>query len=168
MYSRIISSSKPTVLTQYPVAQKLRPVILFVPNRSRCILIALLPLINPMVLETLNFGGMLKHKWIWSAIACPSSNSNPFCRHRSQIISPIFVRNFPYITRFRYFRIKTTWYLQSHRTCDKLFQSCIGSTSFAFLRGFPSGGRTYFILFLPETLEAFRVARPEAVGLWSC
>ena len=160
----MVTSSNPTVLTQYPVDQKFSPVTLLFPI-ARWIRTALLPFRKPILWATLYFGGMLKHKWIWSAIACPSSNSNPFCLHRSRIISPILVRNFPYITRFRYFGIKTTWYLQSHRTCDKLFQSCIGSTSFTSLRGFPYGGRTYFILFLPETLEAFRVARPEAVGL---
>jgi hypothetical protein len=160
----MVTSSSPTVLTQYPVDQKFSPVTLLLPM-ARWIRTALFPFIKPMLWATLYFGGMLKHKWIWSAIACPSSNSNPFCLHKSRTISPIFVRKFPYITRFRYFGIKTTWYLQSHRTCDKLFQSCIGSTSFALLRGFPYGGRTYFILFLPETLEAFRVARPEAVGL---
>jgi len=160
----MITSSNPTVLTQYPVDQKFNPVTLLLPM-ARWIRTALLPFKKPTLWATLYFGGMLKHRWVWSGIACPSNNSKLFCLHKSRIISPIFVRNFPYITRFRYFGIKTTWYLQSHRTCDKLFQSCIGSTSFALLRGFPYDGRTYFILFLPETLKAFRVARPEAVGL---
>ncbi len=48
------------------------------PNNSRCIRMALFPFISPIVCETLNFEGMLKHKWTWSGIACLSSNSIPF------------------------------------------------------------------------------------------
>ena len=50
--------------------------------------------------------------------------------------------NVPY--SFRYFGTITTWYLQSQRTCDKLCQSCIGSSSLFPQWGFP-GGRAYFI-----------------------
>ena len=120
------------MLTQYPVAQKLKPVILLVPNTWRCILIALLPLINPTVFETLNFGGILRHKWIWSGIAWPSSNSIPFCLHRSLIMSPIFSLIFPYILLCRYLDTKTICYLHSHRTCDYDYQSFIGSSSCPF------------------------------------
>jgi hypothetical protein len=52
--------------------------------------------------------------------------------------------NFPYKFLFRYFGIITTWYLQSQRTCDKLCQSCIGSSSLGPEWGFPRG-RAYFI-----------------------
>jgi hypothetical protein len=45
------------------------------------------------------------------------------------IIPPTRSRNFPYSFFFRYFGTITTWYLQSHLTCDKLCQSCIGSSS---------------------------------------
>ena len=150
----MLTSSNPTVLTQYPVDQKFSPVTLLFPI-ARWIRTALLPFRKPILWATLYFGGMLKHKWIWSAIACPSSNSNPFCLHKSRIISPIFLRNFPYITRFRYFGIKTTWYLQSHRTCDKLFQSFIGSTSLSLSRGFPCVVEPILFCFTPKRSKLF-------------
>src|SRR5262245_45550217 len=59
----------------------------------------------------------------------------------------------------------TMWYLQSQRTWDKLCHSCIGS-SFLPRGAFPEG-RAY--AFSPRlhagSLEALRVARPEAVEL---
>ena len=57
----------------------------------------------------------------------------------------------------------TTWYLHSHRTWDRLCHSCIGS-SFLPLGAFPEGG-AYVIAMHPGSLEALRVARPEAVDL---
>ncbi len=147
MYSLIVSSSRPTVLTQYPVDQKCNPVtLLFL--RARCILTALSPLIYPIVLAILYFGGMLRHICKWSDIACPSNSFIPRCRHKSRIISPTFCFVFPYSTLCRYFGTITTWYLQSHRTWDKLFHSCICYTSCPGL-GFPWGG-TYFTLFSPN------------------
>ena len=65
IYFRIRSSSRPTVLTQYPVAQKCNPVgvILLLFSNGLCIFTALLPLMNPIVCAaTLNFGGMLRHR----------------------------------------------------------------------------------------------------------
>ena len=126
--------------------------------------IQFLPFRKLMLWATLYFGGILKHRWIGSAMTCPSNNSNPLCQHKSRSISPVFFRRLPYTTRFRYFGIETTWYLQSHRTCDIIYYSCKGSTPLTLLRGSPCGGRTYFILFHPETLEAFRAAQPKAVG----
>jgi hypothetical protein len=160
MYARIVSSSRPTVLTQYPVAQKLKPVIRLTPSSSLWIRIALFPLIYPTVFETLYFGGILKHKWIWSGIACPSSNSIPFWRHRSRMIGPIFFLNCPYIVSCRYFDTNTMWYLQSHLTCDSDFHSLIGSSSYS-LRGFPWGRTYYHILVSPDRSEPLRVARAE-------
>jgi hypothetical protein len=140
----MVSSSSPTVLTQYPRDQKCSPVTRLFPKTSLWIQTALLPFKNPITKAMLNFGGTLKHMWIWSGIRCPSNNSIRFCLHKSRIISPMRLRTFPYITLLRNLGIITTWYLQSHRTCDKLCQSCIGSSSSSPLRGFP-GGRTYNI-----------------------
>lgn len=129
MYLRMVSSSNPTVLTQYPLAQKCRPVARLFRRILRWIQTALFPFRNPITNAMLNFGGTLKHMWIWSGIKCPSSNSTPLCRDKSRNISPTRRRNFPYNSFLRYFGTITTWYLQSHRTCDKLVQSCIGSSS---------------------------------------
>jgi len=140
----MVSSSKPTVLTQYPRDQKLFGVGCPLRCIYRWIRTALLPFKKPTVKAMLYLGGMLRHMWTWSDFNVPSSISIPLCRHKSFNISPTIRLNLPYSFLFRYFGAITKWYLQSQRTCDKLFQSCIGSSSFKSLRGFP-GGRTYFI-----------------------
>src|SRR5271166_5362479 len=74
MYRRIWSSSRPTVLTQYPRAQKLRPNnVPFVFNSSRWIRVALLPFRYPIVMATLYLGGTLSSMWMWSGIALPAN-----------------------------------------------------------------------------------------------
>ena len=88
MYLRIVSSSNPTVLTQYPLAQKCNPDTRFLPNTVRWINTALLPFKNPITNAILYFGATLKHIWMWSGFKCPSSNSTPHCRHRLAI-SPL-------------------------------------------------------------------------------
>jgi len=107
----MVSSSKPTVLTQYPRAQKCRPVTRALPKICLWIRTALLPFMNPIANATLYFGGMLKHIWIWSGIKCPSNISIPRWRHKSRITSPTRLRNCPYNFLFRYFGIMTIWYL---------------------------------------------------------
>ena len=149
------------LLTQYPRAQKCRPVARLFRRILRWIRTALFPFRNPITNAMLNFGGTLRHMWIWSGIRCPSNNSTPLCRDKSCNISPTRRQNFPYSSLFRYFGTITTWYLQSHRTCDKLVQSCIGSSSFTS-RGFP-GGRAYFIS--PRIGRTYPGPPPEAEGL---
>jgi hypothetical protein len=151
MYLRTAFSSRPTVLTQYPVAQKCNPDIRRSWSNSRCILTALFPLRNPTANATLYFGGMLKHKCTWSSIACPSSKSIFFCSHSSRKIRPTFLRRSPNITFLRYFGIQITWYLHSHRTCDKLSKSFIRSSSCPL--GLSHGGRAYIIFGSPERLS---------------
>ena len=129
MYFLTAASSYPTVLTQYPRAQKCIPVTRWYLKTTRWILTALLPFKNPITNAMLNFGGTLKHMWIWSGIKRPSNNSTPFCRHNCLSISPTRLLDLPYSLFLRYLGTKTTWYLHSHRTCDKLCQSCIGSSS---------------------------------------
>src|SRR6516225_2001236 len=65
----------------------------------------------------------------------------------------------------RYFGMITTWYLQSHRTWDRLCHSCIGS-SFLAHGAFPEG-EAYVVSdgMHAGSLEALWVTRPEAVGL---
>jgi hypothetical protein len=139
----MVFSSNPTVLTQYPRDQKCRPVTLLWSMICRWIRTALLPFKNLITNVTLYFGGTRRHMCTWSAIKCPSRSSTPRCLQRSRSISPIRRRAFPYRTLLRYFGTITTWYLQSHRTCVRLVQSCIGFSSCP-TRGFP-GGKTYFI-----------------------
>ena len=126
----MVSSSRTTVLTQYPRDQKWRPVTRLFPNICLWIRTALFPLIKPIANATLYFGGMLKHMWIWSGRSSPSNASIPRCRHNSRITSPTRFRSLPYSFLLRYFGMITIWYLQSHLTCDRLSQSCIGSFSF--------------------------------------
>ena len=158
----MVFSSKPTVLTQYPRAQKCNPVTRLRSSTVRCIRTALFPFRNPITNATLNLGGICRHICTWSSIKCFSSNSTPLCRHKSRITSPTRFRIFPYNTFFRYFGTMTTWYLQSHLTCDKLAQSCIGSSPLLPFRSFP-GGRTYFIS--PQIGRTSPGPPPEAVGL---
>ena len=62
MYSRIACSSRPTVDTKYPRAQKLWPVkFLTLPCMSRATAMALLPLIKPITSLTECFGGIAMH-----------------------------------------------------------------------------------------------------------
>jgi len=154
MYLLIVPSSKPTVLTQYPLAQKCSPVALLVFRILRWIRTALLPLRKPITNAMLNLGGTLRHIWTWSDIRWPSKSSTPLWRHKSRNTSPTRLRNFPYKLFCRYFGTNTTWYLQSHRTCDKLFQSCIGSSSRLPLGAFPEDEP---ILFLTGSVEPIRV-----------
>ena len=140
----MVSSSNPTVLTQYPRLQKCLCFVWVFLIKYRWIRTALLPFRNPITNATLNFGGILKHMWTWSALKFPSNSSILHCRQRSFIISPTCRLNFPYRFLFRYLGTMTTWYLQSQRTCDKLCRSCIGFSSLNPIWGFP-GGKTYFI-----------------------
>ena len=102
----------------------------------------------------LYFGASLKHMWMWSGIKCPSSNSTPRWRHRSRNISPTRDRNLPYSCFLRYLGTNTTWYLQSHLTCDKLVQSCIGNSSSLPFGAFPE---ELPILFFTGSVEPIRV-----------
>jgi hypothetical protein len=154
MYLRMVSSSKPTVLTQYPRLQKCLRFLCAFLTKYRWILTALLPFRNPITNATLNFGGILKHMWTWSAFKFPSNSSIPRCRQRSFIISPTYRLNLPYRFLFRYLGIMTTWYLQPQRTCDKLYQSCI---VFPPLIPFGAFQEEKPILFLAGTVEPFRV-----------
>jgi len=144
IYLRMVSSSKPTVLTQYPRDQKCLHFVCLFFSKYRWILTALLPFKKPNTNAMLNFGGTLRHMCIWSDFKLPSNNSTPRCRQRFFIILPTLRLNFPYNFLLRYFGIMTTWYLQSQRTCDKLCQLCIGSSSLGLTWTFP-GGRAYFI-----------------------
>lgn len=80
MYALIITSSSPTVLTQYPRDQNARPYKFpFTFPRSRLIRIALFPFKKTTVLTTLYFGGTLNGRSTWSAMHCLSPIRSLFC-----------------------------------------------------------------------------------------
>ena len=59
MYRRMIASSRPTVDTKYPRAQKCCPTKLrFLSPKCRAMWIALFPLMNPTTYATEYFGGI--------------------------------------------------------------------------------------------------------------
>jgi len=148
----MVASSEPTVLTQYPRDQKCFGVGCPLRCIWRWIRTALFPFRNPIVFDRLYFGGTLKHMCTWSGLRFPSRNSRPLCRQRSFSISPTMRLNLPYSFRLRYFGAITKWYLQSQRTCDRLCQSCIGSSSFMPCGAFPGEEP---ILFLAGSVEPY-------------
>jgi hypothetical protein len=108
--------SKPTILTQYPLAQKCSPVKLRVrPRYSRCMRMAAFPFNRPTAFATLYLGGMLRHKCTWSGIACPSTNSIPICSQSARRILPMSLRSVPKIAFCRYCGTMMMWYRQYHR-----------------------------------------------------
>ena len=123
-YFRICSSSRPTVLTQYPFAQKCRPQYRFFNWMCRSnILIALLPFRNPTTSDTEYLGEIDRTKWIWSICTLPSSISTFFHWHNCRIISRTDVPTSPQSTRNRYFGHHNTWYLHSQTACASLLKS---------------------------------------------
>ena len=87
-YFLICSSSRPTLLTQYPFAQKCLPQYRFFnPVCLSNILMALLPFKKPTTSEIEYFGGKDNTKCIWSICTLPSTISTFFHSHRCLIIS---------------------------------------------------------------------------------
>ena len=120
-YFFICSSSSPTVLTQYPFAQKCRPQYRFF--RSKCrsnTFIALFPFRNPITSATEYFGGNDITKCTWSDWTFPASISIFRHSHNCRMISRIEFAISPFKILNRYFGHHTTWYLQSHTTCANL------------------------------------------------
>src|SRR4029434_11252685 len=70
MSCRMTASSKPTVLTQYPLAQKCSPVKLRLhPRYSRCMRMAAFPFNRPTAFATLYLGGMRRRRCTCSGMA---------------------------------------------------------------------------------------------------
>ena len=116
IYLRMVSSSKPTVLTQYPLTRNAYPSFVYSlanTGGSHCTLAFQKTYYNAI----LNFGGTLRHMWIWSALKLPSNNSTPRCRQRSFIYRHMALK-FPVQFPFPVLWIMTTWYLHSQRTCE--------------------------------------------------
>ena len=103
-YFFICSSSRPTVLTQYPFAQKCRPQYRFF--RSKCrsnTFIALFPFRNPITSATEYFGGNDITKCTWSGWTFPASISILRHSHSCRMISRIDFAMSPFRILNRYF-----------------------------------------------------------------
>src|SRR5664280_386726 len=146
MYSRTNASSRPTVDTKYPRAQKLCPTkFCFRPPYTRARGIALFPLINPITCATAYFGGIEIIMCTWSGSRCPSSIRLSFCSASLRNTSPKYFLRSPYNAFRRPFGINTTWYLHSHFEWLKLSYSsiqfllcvCFAAHARSFLDGLP-------------------------------
>ena len=125
-YLRISSSSRPTVLTQYPFAQKCRPQYRrFSSKWWSNTLIALLPLMKPTVSAIENLGGTLSTRWIWSTWTLPSRISTLLHSHNCLMISRTLRPICPVRIRNRYFGHHTTWYLHSQTACANFLNRLI-------------------------------------------
>ena len=125
-YFRIFSSPSPTVLTQYPFAQKWRPLYRFF--NSRClskILIAHFPFRNPLISDTANFGGIDMTKCTWSSKTFISNISSFFRSHDCCRISSSGFFIAPRRILNRYFWHQTICYLHSQIACPNLLKLLI-------------------------------------------
>ena len=117
-YLRTFFSSRPTVLTQYPFAQKCLPQYRFL--SSKClsnILMAHFPLRHPTTSETENFGGIDKTMCTWSSWIFISRISSFFQSHNCRNISSTDRCNAPLRILNRYFGHQIIWYLHRHTAC---------------------------------------------------
>ena len=115
MYLRIASSSRPTVDTKYPRAQKWCPTKLRPRSKwTRAMWIALFPLMYPTTCATECFGGIDINMCTWSGRRCPSSTSHSFCLASVLNTFASSLRTPPYSAFRLYFGMNTTWYLHSH------------------------------------------------------
>src|SRR4030042_3754020 len=122
----ICSSFRPTVLTQYPRAQKCLPQYRFF--NSGClsnILMALLPFRNPTASETECFGGIQSTRCTWSICTFPSIISKFLHSHNSLIVSLVDFPISPFNIRNRYWGHHTKWYLHSQIACANFLKSLI-------------------------------------------
>lgn len=125
-YFLICSSFRPTVLTQYPFAQKCRPQYLFFISRYVSnILMALFPFKKPITSDTEYFGEIDTTMWIWSTWTFPSKISTCFHSQSCFIISRTDLPISPFKILNRYFGHHTMWYLHSHTAWDNLLKSPI-------------------------------------------
>ncbi len=125
-YFLIFSSFRPTVLTQYPFAQKCLPQYrFFKPIFVSNIFMALFPFRKPTTSATEYFGGNDITKWIWSICTLPSNIYTFFHSHNCLIISRTDLATSPFNILNLYFGHHTIWYLHSHTACANLLKSLI-------------------------------------------
>lgn len=85
----------------------------------------LFPFKNPIIHDTLYFGGISISICTWSGHTSASIIVIPFHLHNSLNIFPISNLLLSKNTFLLYFGANTTWYLQFQLVCDKLFTSFI-------------------------------------------
>src|SRR5437867_9357256 len=140
MYSRTTSSSRPTVDTKNPRAQKCWPTkFRFRSPYTRARWIALLPLMYPITCDTAYLGGIAIIMCTWSGSRCPSSIRLSFCSASRRKISPKYRRNPAYSALRRHLGMNTTWYLHSHFVWFRLSYSSIADLLFVCFSGSRSG-----------------------------
>ena len=125
-YFRIFSSSRPTVLTQYPFAQKCLHQYRFL--SSRClskILIGYLPFKKPTISDTANFGGIDMTKCMWSSWTFISKISSFLHLHSCFMISLTDFSTAPFKILNRYLGHHTIWYLHCQIACANFLKSLI-------------------------------------------
>ena len=152
-YFRILSSSRPTVLTQYPLAQKCLPQYRFL--SSRClskILMAHFHFMKPITSDTENFGGTDMTKCTWSSRTFISSISTFFHSHNWLMISLTDFCSAPFRILNRYFGHHTTWYLHCQIACANLLKSVIEYLLLSF--GSPTRILRRYSFFVTTTLLA--------------
>ena len=151
MYSRICFSSRPSVETKYPRAQKLSPVkFLGFPINVRAMWIALFPFMYPTTCDTEYLGGIDTSICTWSRMRCPSSIRLSRCIANCLSTSPSCWRRAPYNAFLRYFGMYTMWYLHSHFVWLRLSTSFIKKSPF---RVTLSGSRIGDFLFSPRNCQ---------------
>src|SRR4030042_6512241 len=132
-YFFICSSFNPTLLTQYPRAQKCRPQSrLFNSGCLSKILIALFPFKNPTASETEYFGGIHTTKCTWSTCTFPWIIPKFHHPQNSLIVSLVDFPISPLSTLNRYFGHHTKWYLHSQMECANFLKSLIEYLLFSF------------------------------------
>src|SRR5439155_18633504 len=140
MYSRTTSSSRPTVDTKNPRAQKCWPTkFRFRSPYTRARWIALLPLMYPITCDTAYLGGIAIIMCTWSGSRCPSSIRLSFCSASRRKISPKYRHNPAYSALRRHLGMNTTWYLHSHFVWFRLSYSSIADLLFVCFSGSRSG-----------------------------
>lgn len=111
----------------------------------------------------LYLGGIARHIWTWSGIACPSITSIPFCLLNSRILSP----NRSLISLYNFFRLyfgtQTIWYFHSHFTCDNLSYSFI-IASFQ-TRSFRALGKKVYLLLPSKPMTNWAIFPSTKTGL---
>ena len=125
-YFLISSSLRPTVLTQYPFAQKCLPQYRFLSLRCLSnILIAHLPFKKPTISDTANFGGIDNIKCMWSSWIFISRISSFFHSQSCCMISLTDFSTAPLRILNRYVGHHTIWYLHYQIACAHVLKLLI-------------------------------------------
>ena len=125
-YFLISSSLRPTVLTQYPFAQKCLPQYRFLSLRCLSnILIAHLPFKKPTTSDTANFGGIDSITCMWSSWIFISRISSLFHSQSCCMISLTDFSTAPLRILNRYLGHHTIWYLHCQIACANLLKLLI-------------------------------------------